>query len=163
MSTWIIQCILRPAEARAASAQLCVCVCVCMCARTSMSVCVYVCVSSAWSAPLQNGTVISALTEGAFVIACRCGAAKTLTICLCKHLQYSIQWRHSVQMTVSPVKMALCLWNHKKIQDEEETLGSNGYSSSAGQKRWLIDSVFFHGHLWSTSFKIYMVRLSFAN
>lgn len=27
----------------------------------------------------------------AFVMACRCGAAKTLTICLCKHLQYSIQ------------------------------------------------------------------------
>lgn len=29
--------------------------------------------------------------RGAFVIACRCEAAKTLTICLCKHLQYSIQ------------------------------------------------------------------------
>lgn len=49
-------------------------------------------------------------TQRPFVIPCRCGAAKTLTICLCKRSQYSVQWRRSVRTTATLVKMAfLCL------------------------------------------------------
>ena len=96
----------------------------------SRALCLYVCV---WVCVCVIGLVSPTAewyshicpNREAFVTACRCGAAKTLTICLCKHLQYSIQWRHSVQMTVSPVKTALCVSAcgfTKEARDEEEDL-----------------------------------------
>lgn len=66
----------------------------------------------------------------AFVIACRCRAAKTLTICLCKQLQYSVQF--------GTLSRWLC---HRSTcgftKGLEEASGSNGWPSSADQRRIL--------------------------